>query len=65
MPPGNVRTKPTIKVVERITAEACLAIAQRVEDARRMLGDATGADAAREISESIREEVLVGMAGHV
>ncbi|HJW73919.1 MAG TPA: hypothetical protein VJ486_13930 [Geothrix sp.] len=65
MPPGNVRTKPTIKVIERTTAEACLAIAHRVENARRRVGDAVGADAAREISESIREEVLVGMAWQV
>lgn len=65
MPPGNVRTKPTTKVIERATAEACLAIAQRVEDTRRLAGDAAGAEAAHEVAESIREELLVGMEWHL
>jgi hypothetical protein len=65
MPPGNVRTKPTTKVIERATAEACLAIARRVEATHRMAGDASGASAVHEVAESIREGLLVGMAGQV
>lgn len=65
MPPGNVRIKPTMKVIERATAEACLAIAQRVQGMRRLAGDATGADAAHEVAESIREELLKGGLGRV
>ena len=34
MPPGNARTKLPVKVIERTTAEACLAIAHKVQQAR-------------------------------
>jgi hypothetical protein len=58
MPPGNVRTKPSAKVVERATAKACLAIAVRVQGDRRLAGDEAGAKVARQIAEYIQDELL-------
>lgn len=58
MPPGNVRTKPPVKVIERATAEACLAIAQKVQIAHRLAGNEAGAMVALQVVESIREELL-------
>jgi hypothetical protein len=58
MPPGTLCPKPPTKVVEKVTAEACLAIARRIQSARRQAGDAQGSEAARLVAESIRAEVL-------
>ncbi|NWJ42292.1 MAG: hypothetical protein HXX12_15120 [Geothrix sp.] len=58
MPPGNARTKLPVKVIERATAEACLAIAQKVQHARELAGDEAGSEAARQVARVIAEEVL-------
>ena len=51
MPPGNVHPKPPLPVIERSTAEACLAIAHRVQRTQRLSGDASGSEAARQIAD--------------
>lgn len=58
MPPGNARTKLPVKVIEKTTAEACLAIAQKVQRSRELAGDDAGAEAARQVARVIEEEVL-------
>ncbi|WP_291271633.1 hypothetical protein [Geothrix sp.] len=58
MPPGNMRTKAPAKVIERSTAEACISIARRVQQAQQLSGDEAGSTAAKQIAEVIREELL-------
>lgn len=58
MPPGNTRAKAPSKVIERSTAEACISIAQRVQNASHLLGDEAGSKAAGQIAEVIRQELL-------
>lgn len=58
MPPGNTRHRPPSKVIERTTAEACLAIARRIQRDRHLSGDETGSDAARQVAQFIEEELL-------
>lgn len=58
MPPGNTRPRPSAKVIERTTAEACLAIAQEVQRVHQETGDAAGSQAASQIAESIRRDLL-------
>lgn len=58
MPPGNARAKAPVKVIERSTAEACITIAHRVQHARHLSGDDAGSDAAGQIAEVIRQELL-------
>ena len=58
MPPGNTHAKAPAKVVEKVTVEACIAIAQRVQRARLVSGDEAGSDAAGLIAEAMREELL-------
>lgn len=58
MPPGNVLPKPPLPIIERSTAEACLAIAHRVQLTQRLSGDASGSEAARQIAEGIQRELL-------
>jgi hypothetical protein len=58
MPPGNTRSKPPAKVVEKVTVEACIAIARKVQRARQLFGDGTGADAASQVARLIEEELL-------
>ena len=58
MPPGNARAKLPVRVIERTTAEACLAIAQKVQRAREMEGDEAGSAAARQVARVIEEELL-------
>lgn len=58
MPPGNLRTQVPVKVIEKATAEACLAIAQNVQRTRQMAGDAAGSEAALKVATIIREELL-------
>lgn len=58
MPPGNTRPRPAAKVIERTTAEACLAIAQQVQLAHQQTGDAAGSLAAAQIADSIRRDLL-------
>lgn len=60
MPPGNTHTKAPAKVVEKVTVEACIAIAQRIQRARLISGDAAGSDAAALIAEAMRQELLKG-----
>ncbi len=59
MPPGASCPKPPVKVVERQTAEVCLAIARRVGQRHREGGDAQGSQAADEIIRAIQAELLV------
>jgi hypothetical protein len=47
-----------VKVIERSTAEACITIAHRVQHARHLSGDDAGSDAAGQIAEVIRQELL-------
>jgi hypothetical protein len=58
MPPGNMRTKVPAKVIERSTAEACISIARRVQQAHHLSGDEAGSTAASQIAEVIRQELL-------
>ncbi|WP_257303718.1 hypothetical protein [Geothrix campi] len=58
MPPGNTHAKAPAKVVEKVTVEACIAIAQRVQRARCISGDQAGSEAANQIAEVMREELL-------
>jgi hypothetical protein len=58
MPPGLTRPKPTSRVLERTTAETCLAISKRVEAACQREGDWAGMAAAQRITELIQREVL-------
>ncbi|MCE1203148.1 MAG: hypothetical protein LWW79_00865 [Holophagaceae bacterium] len=58
MPPGNARTKLPVKVIEKTTAEACIAIAQKVQHALELAGDAAGSEAARRVARVIEEELL-------
>lgn len=58
MPPGNTHAKAPAKVVEKVTVEACIAIAQRVQQARHVSGDEAGSEAAGQIAEVIRAELL-------
>lgn len=58
MPPGNTRAKAPAKVIERSTAEACITIAHRIQQDRRLSGDQAGSEAAGQIAEVIRQELL-------
>lgn len=58
MPPGNVRTQPPTKVIERTTAQTCLTIARRIETSRHLAGDTQGSQAAHQIAETIQRELL-------
>lgn len=58
MPPGNTRFKVPTKVIEKATAEACVAIARRVQQAKQLAGDETGSEAASQVARSIEEELL-------
>ena len=58
MPPGNVRTQVPVKVVEKVTAEACIAIARQVQFSRQLAGDEAGSEAARRVAAVIQEELL-------
>jgi len=58
MPPGLVRSRPPVKVIEKVTAEACLAIARKVQQAREQAGDEAGTEAARRVAQCIQEELL-------
>jgi hypothetical protein len=58
MPPGNVRTRIPAKVVEKVTAEACIAIARQVQQSRQMAGDLAGSEAAMQVAAVIQAELL-------
>ena len=58
MPPGMTRTQKPAKVIEKATAEACLAIAQRVARAHYLADDKIGWSAAAQVARFIEEELL-------
>jgi hypothetical protein len=58
MPPGNARTKQPAKVVERVTVEACIAIAEQIQRSREQAGDVAGSEAAQRVARLIQEELL-------
>ncbi len=58
MPPGNAKPKPSAKVTERMTALACIEIAQKIQRSRLLAGDPAGSDAARLVATFIREDLL-------
>ena len=58
MPPGNTCSKPPAKVIEKVTVEACLAIARKVQRERQLSGDETGSEAACQVARSIEDELL-------
>ena len=58
MPPGNTRTQKPVKVIERNTAKACVAIAQRVARNHDLAEDRNGWAAAIQVARSIEEELL-------
>jgi hypothetical protein len=58
MPPGNARTKLPVKVVEKTTVEACIAIAHKVQRARELAGDEAGSEAAGQVARVIEELLL-------
>jgi hypothetical protein len=45
-------------VIERTTAQTCLAIARRIEQSRHLAGDASGSEAAHQVAEAIQRELL-------
>ncbi|GLH72063.1 hypothetical protein GETHLI_05650 [Geothrix limicola] len=58
MPPGNQRTKIPAKVIEKATAEACVAIAHRVARVHFQGNDPLGSKAAEQVARFIEEELL-------
>jgi len=58
MPPGITLAKPPSRVLERMTAEACQAIARRVQEACHCSGDVAGSEVANHIAQVIQEEIL-------
>ena len=58
MPQGNAHVPTGGKAVERTTAEACLAIAQRVARAHYLADDRIGWSAAAQVARCIEEELL-------
>lgn len=58
MPPGNARARTPVKVVERTTVEACIAIAQNIQEACRQAGDVAGCQAAQGVVRRLKEELL-------
>ena len=58
MPPGNARTKMPAKVIERVTAEACVAIAEKIQRTAAQVGDSAGSEAAQRVARLIQEELL-------
>jgi hypothetical protein len=58
MPPGITRATKPAKVIETTTAEACLAIAQRIARAHYLANDRIGWSAATQVARSIEEELL-------
>jgi len=55
---GNVHTQKPGKVIEMSTAEACIAIAQRVARTRYLADDKNGWSAATQVARFIEEELL-------
>jgi hypothetical protein len=64
MPPGNSRIQKSTKVLERMTAEACIAIARRVVQAHELAADRSGASAADQVAQLIETEVLAPARSH-
>lgn len=58
MPPGNVRTQPPTRVIERLTVQACISIARKIELSHDLQGDPSGSAAAHQVAEAIRKELL-------
>ncbi|HEX9010034.1 MAG TPA: hypothetical protein VF804_06680 [Holophagaceae bacterium] len=58
MPPGNARTQPPTRVIEKTTVQTCLSIARRIEQDRHLAGDTRGSEAAHQIAETIQRELL-------
>jgi hypothetical protein len=58
MQQGNSRTPKSGKAIEMATAEACVAIAQRVARAHFLADDRIGWSAAAQVARSIEEELL-------
>jgi hypothetical protein len=58
MPPGNTRTQRPGKIIEKVTAEACIAIAQRVARTHCLAEDRNGWTAATQVARFIEEELL-------
>ncbi len=58
MPTGNVQIQKPGKVIEMATAEACIAIAQRVARTRFLADDKSGWSAATQVARFIEEELL-------
>ncbi len=58
MPPGITCAKPPAKVLERVTVEACLAIARRVQHTQQCSGDLAGSEVASQVARLIAEELL-------
>ena len=58
MPIGNVHMQKPGKATEMATAEACIAIAQRVARTRYLADDMNGWSAATQVARFIEEELL-------
>ncbi|WLT30066.1 hypothetical protein [Geothrix sp. PMB-07] len=58
MPAGTTCPRPPIKVIEKATVRACIAIARKVQEARFQAGDTAGSDAARLVARLMEEELL-------
>jgi hypothetical protein len=52
-----------VKVIERVSVQACLAIATRIQRDRQLAGDEAGSAAARQVAKHIKEELLEGGVG--
>jgi hypothetical protein len=62
MPAGNTLIRPPAKVIEKVTAQACIAIAQKIQRSLSLSGDTTGSDAARQVAHLIQQELLEPLA---
>jgi hypothetical protein len=57
MPPGIGRTKPSTKVLEKVTVKACVEVARRVEHALDQAGNKTGAEGARLVAMFLQQQL--------
>jgi hypothetical protein len=60
MPRGHKRSPARARAIDLATAGACIDVARRVQRARLLAGDETGAEVALQVARSIEEALLKG-----
>jgi hypothetical protein len=58
MPAGKNRIPKPAMVIDRATAEACIAIAQKVARGRQLVDDPSGSSVAAQVARLIQKELL-------